>query len=175
MEVQFDSARFADMVERSGMTDAALARKAGISRSMVGFLRKGQRKSASAEILTKLAGALGTTTDYFLGSGEMPPVQVFDDAIRRLVDIANGLPEGRQAELLQMALALQDMEQERTHALSKGMMKAMLRLSTLLKERGGNDDLLVLLQSLMGQGERYALRFGDSGENGPDEPGDSYE
>lgn len=175
MEVQFDSARFADMVERSGMTDAALARKAGISRSMVGFLRKGQRKSASAEILTKLAGALGTTTDYFLGSGEMPPVQVFDDAIRRLVDIANGLPEGRQAELLQMALALQDVEQDRNQRLPKGTMGALLRLSMLLKERDGNDDLLVLLNSLMGQGERYIFGLGDSGENGPDEPGDGDE
>jgi DNA-binding Xre family transcriptional regulator len=83
-EARFNKERLAELMARRALSDAELAEKAGVSRTMIFYLRKGKRQTASAEVVAKIAAALNTTTAYLLGQGENPPLQTMSDPIRHL-------------------------------------------------------------------------------------------
>ena len=51
-----------------GMTQAALAEKAGVSARTIQNYELGTRKPANMEVIQRIADTLGTTTEYLLGS-----------------------------------------------------------------------------------------------------------
>lgn len=114
-EMRFDAERLQDLMDRRGVSDYQVAEAAGISRTMVYYLRKGQRKSASAEVMTKLAKALETTVDYFIGADDSTNGRVtvtVPEGVRRLTEVANRLSELRQEELVRIAEVLEKFERE---------------------------------------------------------------
>lgn len=59
--------RLAELLKRSGEQAAPLGERLGLSKSFVRDILRGKTRSPRSESLDKLAGALGTTTDYLLG------------------------------------------------------------------------------------------------------------
>ena len=52
----------------SGLTQVELAKKAGVTTRTIQNYELGSRKPANIEVVQKIADALGTTTEYLLGS-----------------------------------------------------------------------------------------------------------
>ena len=52
----------------AGLTQAELAKKAGVTARTIQNYELGNRKPANMEVIQKIADALGTTTEYLLGS-----------------------------------------------------------------------------------------------------------
>lgn len=50
-----------------GLTQAQLARKAGVSATMISHFETGERQFPSADNLVKIANSLNVSTDYLLG------------------------------------------------------------------------------------------------------------
>lgn len=53
-----------------GWTQTELAERAGISQTIISRLEKHQRHNVNADVLKRLAQALGCTTDYLVGMHE---------------------------------------------------------------------------------------------------------
>lgn len=53
---------------QSGLTQAALAEKAGVTTRTIQNYELGTRKPANMEVIQRIADTLGTTTEYLLGS-----------------------------------------------------------------------------------------------------------
>lgn len=53
---------------QSGLTQAALAEKAGVTARTIQNYELGTRKPANMEVIQRIADTLGTTTEYLLGS-----------------------------------------------------------------------------------------------------------
>lgn len=52
----------------AGLTQAELAKRAGVTARTIQNYELGNRKPANMEVIQKIADALGTTTEYLLGS-----------------------------------------------------------------------------------------------------------
>ena len=52
----------------AGLTQAELATRAGVTARTIQNYELGNRKPANMEVIQKIADALGTTTEYLLGS-----------------------------------------------------------------------------------------------------------
>lgn len=171
-EKRFDKDRLVALMKARGIGDTELAEAAGVSRTMIFYLKKGRRQSASAEVMTRIADALNTTVDYLLGENgdRQPPMQKLPEPIRQLAEVAGRLSEVRQEELLHIAAALEKLEREQSeHPIPSGSMRVLLELAEQLRERGGNEDLLSLLESLFRNSPRR--RGVDLGsEQSPDNP-----
>jgi transcriptional regulator with XRE-family HTH domain len=173
-ELRFDAARLQDLMDKRAVSDYQLAKRTGISRTMIYYLRKGERKSASAEVMTKLANALETTLDYLIGAEGTHDGRVtvtVPEGVRRLTEIANRLSELRQEELVRIAAALEQVEREQAATLdSVEIVRQILAFSEIYRE-GDDPDLFELLEVL----RRAALRRLDTGavEEEPDSPQDS--
>src|SRR5690606_28509330 len=73
---------------------------------------KGKRQSASAEIVAKLAEALGTNVEYFMtepDSEKLPP----PEHVKRLAELVGGMSPTRQEELLKIAALLDELDRQR--------------------------------------------------------------
>lgn len=82
---------------------------------MVFYLRKGERNSASAEIVAKLAQALNTTMSYLMGGeteGDEVPMQKLPELVKQIAEIASNMSELRQAEALRLLVTLAEIERE---------------------------------------------------------------
>lgn len=150
-ELRFDAARLQDLMDRRNVSDYKLGKMTGISRTMIYYLRKGERKSASAELLAKLANALETTVDYFIGADQAANGRVtvtVPEGVRRLTEIANRLSEIRQEELVRIAAALEQVEREQAaHWNSVEIVQRLLAFAEHYRE-GDTPDLLELLETL---------------------------
>ena len=60
--------RLKDKRTEAGLTQVELAKKAGVTARTVQNYELGTRKPANMETVQKIADALGTTTQYLLGS-----------------------------------------------------------------------------------------------------------
>lgn len=171
-ELRFDSERLAELMKKRHIGDTKLAEMSGVSRTMIFYLKKGKRNTASAETVAKIASALNTTVAYLLGEGEekQPPMQKLPEPIRQLAEIAGNLSEVRQEELIQIALTLAKLEQESAdQPVSGETMEKIVRIADQLRERGGNEDLLPLLETLARNSpRRWLIDLGS--DQKPDDP-----
>jgi transcriptional regulator with XRE-family HTH domain len=55
---------------RNGLSQADLAVRAGVGQSLLSRIERGSRPNPTADVLRKLAKALGCTTDYLVGMYE---------------------------------------------------------------------------------------------------------
>jgi transcriptional regulator with XRE-family HTH domain len=108
-EIRFSKERLNALIQKRGMSASKLAKKTGISRTMISYLRAGKRTSTSAENITKLASALGTTVDYLVGKDDSGP----PESIRRLTEVVGDLSEERREELTGIAALLNELDQKR--------------------------------------------------------------
>lgn len=142
---RFSKERLVKLMDDRGLNAEQLAAKVGVTRQTIHHLRKGGRTTTKAEVMQRIADALGTTVDYLLGGGEdQPPVP---DAIRRLSEIANRLSGIRQEELIRIAEALAKLEREQPmYTLPTRAMEVLLEAAG---EMGIEDESLDELQELM--------------------------
>ena len=61
------SERISGLMKSNGLNQKQLAIKAGVTESAMSYYIKGERTPRS-DVLTRIAKALGTTTDYLLGN-----------------------------------------------------------------------------------------------------------
>lgn len=169
-ELRFDAVRLQDLMKRRGVSDYQLAHATGISRTMIYYLRKGERKSASAELITKLANALETTVDYLLGedvNGSGRVTVTVPEGVRRLTEIANRLSEIRQEELVRIAAALEQIEREQaTYWNSVEIVQQVLAFAEHYRE-GDDPDLLELLETLRRAPRRLGSGAAEDEAHGP--------
>lgn len=169
-ELRFDAKRLQDLMDRRNVSDYKLGKMTGISRTMIYYLRKGERKSASAELITKLANALDTTVDYLLGeevNGSGRVTVTVPEGVRRLTEIANRLSEIRQEELVRIAAALEQVEREQaTYWNSVEIVQQLLAFAEQYRE-GDNPDLLELLETLRRTPRRLDTGTAEDQAHGP--------
>lgn len=149
-EIRFDKERLAEAMERQGFSDYTLAKKTGISRTAIYYLKTGKRAQPSAEIVKRLAEGLGTTVEYLMGVDDLSLTAApkMSAAIQQLAAIAGNLSEVRQEELIRIATALQALEHEQ-QILTTPMVAALMELSEKLREQGVSEDVMQLLEALL--------------------------
>lgn len=170
-ELRFNSERLASLIQLNDMNDREVAEKVGVSRQMIFYLRKGERKTTSAEMIKKLSDLFGVTVEYLLTDeeGAPPPQPQMPALIRRLSEAAERLPPARQEELLRMAHMLEALEKERG-AEQLDQVAALLQIEKQLTIRGGNEDLLRLLRTFTANGGRVSDDAGNDSSETPDDP-----
>lgn len=106
-ELKFSAERLALLMDQQGVSNLQLAKRTGISKSMIYYLRTGGRQTTSVENARKLADALGVTSEYFIGAGETddPILADLPLLIHELTQVAKQLSSRRQRDLLLMARA----------------------------------------------------------------------
>lgn len=168
-ELRFDGKRLERAMDGK-FSDAELAKEVGVTRQMIFHLRKGTRKTASAELVAKIAAALGVSTAYLLGQEEGAQEEV-PKAIRDLLQIVSTLSEARREEVLRIAAALQKLEAEQAATpLPDEAMPLLIQIAEILKNNPANGDVLEMLRKILGGGSgRWLI---DLGNNSPDDPGD---
>lgn len=168
-ELRFNRERLASLMQLNEMNDTDVAEKVGVSRQMIFYLRKGKRKTTTAEVIKKLSDLFGVTVEYLLTDeeGAPTPQPQMPALIRQLSQAAERLPPARQEELLRMAHMLETIEKERSAAQPDHMV-TLLQIEEQLTIRGGNEDLLRLLRTLAANGGRV----GDDTGNDTGEPAD---
>lgn len=174
-EVRFDRERLLELMEREKMGDTELGRKAGVSRTMIYYLKTGKRKTASAEVVSRIAGALNASTAYLLGEeeGQNTLAQVLPSAVHQLTEIAVGLSGLRQEELLRIAATLQALEAEEGRRTIAPAVHEVIRLVERIQPAGG-EELIEALQTLIENGARRWLidLGGGAEEDDTEEPGE---
>jgi len=112
-EAAFSAERFANLMQKRGFTDGKLAYASGVSRTMIYYMRNGQREKVSGEILAAVAGPLKTSTQYLMNQTDDPsPDQKKMSALAAdIVELSDLLPPSRQRELLALGKTLLTVEQ----------------------------------------------------------------
>lgn len=153
-EATFRADRFAKLMQKRNLTDGKLAYASGVSRTMIYYMRKGERSKVSAETIAALAGPLGTSTQYLMGQTDDPsPMQkTMSGMIADIVDIADKLPLSRQRELRELGRSL--MEIERSTDIEMIYSELMERITRLAELDGGEDALDRLLTHLSSVADR---------------------
>lgn len=174
-ELRFDKDRLIDLMKREKMGDTRLAKKAGVSRTMIHYLKSGERKTASAEVISKIAGALNTTVGYLLGEeeGENSIAQVLPSTVHRLLEIAVDLSGVRQEELLRIAATLKKMEAEENSQGIPPAVNDVIRMVERIQPDGGDKLIQALLNLIENGNNRWLIDLGDPDEDDPEEPPDS--
>lgn len=110
-EIALDIDRLNAMMERRGWGPTELETQSGIGYDTIYKIRSSRRPRSSAEIMAKLARALGCSLDYLVGLTDDPrpyPKRGIDWLTQDLLDVIARLPTYQQRELLIMARALLD-------------------------------------------------------------------
>lgn len=110
-DVRFISERLAEKMTEQNLNDAAVAKKTGISKTTIYYLRKGRDNrgvTTSAEYLLKIANALNTAPEYFVDADADPsPNQKKMSAlVADIASIAEELSPSKQRELRELSHAL---------------------------------------------------------------------
>lgn len=143
-EVRFISARLDALMKQRGFSDYTLADKTGISKTMIYYLRKGQRKTASVEFIAKLADALGTNTQYFIdeNADDLPIQKKMSALVADIASTAEELPPSAQRQLREISKALYTVDETKNLDAIYG---ELLDLITRLTELQGGEQLLAEL------------------------------
>lgn len=153
-EANFNAQRFAELMEKKRFTDGKLAYAANVSRSMIYYMRKGERAKVSAEIIAAVAGPLGTSEQYLMGLTDDPsPIQrTMSTTAAEIVQLVDRLPPSRQRELEGYAKALIDLENQATvESVYEELMECVTRLAELDGGKKALNDLLHYLESMPGK------------------------
>lgn len=159
-EATFRADRFAKLMKTKKFTDGKLAYASGVSRTMIFYMRKGERSKVSAETIAALAGPLGTSTQYLMGQTDDPsPLQkTMSGMVADIVDIADKLPPSKQRELRELGRSL--MEIERNTDIEMIYSELMERITRLAEIDGGEEALDRLLTHLNSVSDRPTLAPG---------------
>jgi transcriptional regulator with XRE-family HTH domain len=95
--------RIKELRTKEGLTLDQLAQKTGSSKSYIWELENKNPPRPSAEKLSSIAGALGVTIDYLIGSDDQTLVQAEDTAFFRQY---SSLPEKTRRQIREMARIL---------------------------------------------------------------------
>lgn len=77
------SERISELMKSNGLSQKELAIKAGVTESAMSYYVNGDRTPRS-DVLTRIAKALGTTTDYLLGNTSEAALNSTDDNLQYL-------------------------------------------------------------------------------------------
>ena len=77
------SERISELMKSSGLSQKELAAKAGVTESAMSYYVKGERMPRS-DVLTRIAKALETTTDYLLGNTSEAALYSTDEDLQYL-------------------------------------------------------------------------------------------
>lgn len=148
VEVNFQAKLFSDLMVYRKLNDGKLAYLSGVSRTMIYYLRKGERTKASGEIVAKLADALGTSSQYLMGeTDDVSPVQKRMSAlVADISGIAEKLPPSRQRQYRALGDALLALEQSANIEIIYSDL--MDRITRLAEIDGGEEALDRLLDHL---------------------------
>lgn len=99
--------RVKEIMEERGWKPGQLAVQSDVAYDTIYKLLNTDRQRPSAEIVTRLANALGCSVEYLMDmtDNSAPVTLSISDALREVVEIAKTLPEARQRDLLLMAQA----------------------------------------------------------------------
>lgn len=106
--------RLKRLMDKKGWGLGELAQYSGVKYQTLYSISVGRRGNTSADKLTKIANTLDTSVDYLLGESDddTPPIQKLPEGVRKLAEIASLLSEIRREELLRIAAALRQLEEE---------------------------------------------------------------
>lgn len=163
-EAKFRADRFAELMEKRGFTDGKLAYLSGVSRTMIFYMKKGEREKVSVEILTPLARELGTSVQYLSDQTDDPsPTQKTMSTIAAdIVNVIEELPPSKQREFQKIAESLLDIERKST--VETIYSELMERITRLAEIEGGEEALERLIDHLSSASGR------SSGGSGPSVP-----
>lgn len=149
--------RIDELMESRGWKPGELAERSGVAYDTIYKIRASRGPRTSAEIVAKLAIALGCSVDYLLGLADEPlpsGEKVMSALLIDLCNIANALSEPRQRDLLRIAEALQVAGQDETQDdLHAEMMQIVL---AEIQRISGDDALSEVL-------DRLESKFPDQG------------
>lgn len=151
-EVRFSSEKLAALLSRRGLSDYKVAEMTGISRTMIFYMRKGQRTKVSAAILTKIANALEIDISELMTGDNTQLVAASEvpEAVRQLAKIAGKLSGVRQEELVRIAEALEKLEREQAkNPIPDASLGIMLGFLEELRKNGANNDTLASVEAIL--------------------------
>lgn len=160
-EVRFIASRLEERMKERDVSDGKLAEMTGIGRTTIYYLRKGKRRSTSAEYIAKIADALSTSTQFFIDEdADASPIQKKMSAlVADIAGIAEGLSPGKQRQLRELGNALVKMDQATdVDLIYSELMDMIARLTEL---EGGNKalrDLITHVNSLSSQKSPSAVQ-----------------
>lgn len=166
-DASFRADRLNQLMQQRDFTDGKLAYASGVSRSMIFYMRKGERSKVSAGIVAAIAGTLGTSQQYLMGQTDDPsPTQKTMSAVAaNIVDIVNKLPPSKRREYQELGKAL--LAADEASDVETIYEELMERITRLAEIEGGEAALARLLNHLSAASGRVS----DSGE--PTETGKS--
>lgn len=153
-EVSFRADRFAKLMKTRGFTDGKLAYASGVSRTMIYYMRKGERQKVSAEIIAKVADPLGTSSLYLMDETDDPsPVQKKMSALAAdIVKLVDKLPPSKQREFQELGKAILQTEQNATvETIYSDLMERITRLAEIDGGEEALDRLIDHLNSVSGR------------------------
>lgn len=152
-EVRFSAEKLSVLMKRRGLNDYDVAELTGISRTMVFYLRKGQRPKPAAEMVSRLASGLKIPIGDLMTDDDVMQTSATEEvpeAIRQLAEIAGKLSEVRREELLRIAGALEKLEREQTtHPLPSATMSVLLQIIEKLEANDATEDVLAPLKDFL--------------------------
>jgi transcriptional regulator with XRE-family HTH domain len=167
-EVTVNQARLQDLMFRRNMSDGKLAKAAGVSRTLVFYLRTGQTKATAERVLTAIAEALETTVDYLSEEGDVEDngqvAVMLDEPGRKLAEVTANLSATRKEELIRIAETLLAMERERSKMpLDAGAMDLLIEIYEQVRTFKKGADPLETLEALF---RRNGFPFPPKRDNG---------
>lgn len=137
--------RINELLEQRGWGPGELAQQSGVAYDTIYKLRTGERARPSADIVARLALALGCSVEYLLGLTDSPTFAPNDmpELLQNLLETAKTLPESRQRDLIMIAQAYQ--------AAGEPTPEVMELLLEKIEELGGEDSLNQILDLLEAQ------------------------
>lgn len=131
---KFRADRFAKLMKEKGFTDGKLAYASGVSRSMIYYMRTGQRETPSGEKVAAVAEPLKTSPQYLMDeTDDSSPVQKTMSAIAAdIVDMIDRLPPSQQRIYQELGKALLRIEERMdVEAIYDELIERITRLAEL--------------------------------------------
>lgn len=138
--------RLREQREHAGLSLGQVAEYERVSRQYLSKLEVGTNEPPTWELLARLAKRYRTTTDYLLGLTDNPSPrrdEPLPGPVRELVELALRLPALRQRDVLVLAQALLEAEQE-----DADQLREYDRMLHLIELAGGEDAIAALESAL---------------------------
>lgn len=171
-EVRFSAEKLSTILKRRGLSDYKMAEMTGISRTMIFYLRKGQRPKVSAAILTRIANALEVDVEELMTGDNPQSTTEVPESIRQLAQVAGKLSEVRREELVRIAEALAKMEKEQAqNPLPPASLEVLMGIMEEFRRNGASADTLAAVEAILRSAALSQL-FGLTDKNSSAQDGD---
>lgn len=147
-EVVFRADRFDALMKKRGFSNGELAIASKVSRTMIYYMRTGQRSKVSAKILAAVAGPLKTSLQWLMGeTDDSSPIQKTMSAVAaNIVDLVDKLPPSKQREFQELGKVLLAVDQ--SSDIEMIYAELMERITRLAELDGGEEALQRLEKEL---------------------------